>query len=149
VSGLGLRTIRRIESTGNASYESARALAAVLELDVARLRVAEPRRAARRGLWLLRPMAGLTAAAILAAVLVARNGFADEVRLDFTPYEHRGDTDVPISRPAVVTIAGEEAGIGLSLPNVGTFRMSITPRPFFVPALARGEILKGARPSGR
>jgi len=184
VSGLGLRTIQRIESTGNASYESARALAAVLELDVARLRVAETRRAARRGLWLLRPMAGLTAAAILAAVLVARTGFADQVlldvglsleaagktrewktqmiveegtvvpnvndlrfeelrlvivpafinetqvRLDFTLYEHRGDTDVLISRPAVVTIAGEEAGIGLSLPNVGTFRMSITPRRY-------------------
>jgi len=42
VTGLGLRTIQRIESTGAAAYESARALAAVLEIDVARLRVEDP-----------------------------------------------------------------------------------------------------------
>ena len=39
VSGLGLRTIQRIEKTGAASFESARALAAVLEVNVAELRV--------------------------------------------------------------------------------------------------------------
>src|SRR5689334_3409612 len=39
VSGLGLRTIQRIEKTGAASFESARALAAVLEVSVADLRV--------------------------------------------------------------------------------------------------------------
>src|SRR3954471_5709709 len=39
VSGLGLRTIQRIEKTGAASFESARALAAVLEVSVAELRV--------------------------------------------------------------------------------------------------------------
>ena len=42
VSGLGLRTIQRIEKTGAASYESARSLAAVFEIDVAELRVKEP-----------------------------------------------------------------------------------------------------------
>jgi len=39
VSGLGLRTIQRIEKTGAASFESARALASVLEVNVAELRV--------------------------------------------------------------------------------------------------------------
>ena len=39
VTGLGLRTIQRIEKTGAASYESARALAAVFEVSVAELRV--------------------------------------------------------------------------------------------------------------
>lgn len=50
VTGLGLRTIQRIESTGAAAYESALALAAVLEIDVARLRVADPPVAATQGL---------------------------------------------------------------------------------------------------
>ncbi len=39
VTGLGLRTIQRIEKTGAASYESARSLAAIFGVDVAKLRV--------------------------------------------------------------------------------------------------------------
>jgi transcriptional regulator with XRE-family HTH domain len=39
VTGLGLRTIQRIEKTGAASFESARALAAVFEVSVADLRI--------------------------------------------------------------------------------------------------------------
>ncbi len=38
VTGLALRTIQRIESTGSASYDSASAIAAVFELPVAALR---------------------------------------------------------------------------------------------------------------
>jgi transcriptional regulator with XRE-family HTH domain len=38
-TGLGLRTIQRIESTGSASYESATAIAAVFDLPVTALRV--------------------------------------------------------------------------------------------------------------
>ena len=41
VTGLALRTIQRIESSGSASYESATALAAVFELPVAALRTEE------------------------------------------------------------------------------------------------------------
>jgi transcriptional regulator with XRE-family HTH domain len=41
VSGLSLRTVQRIETSGSASFESARALAAVLELEVSRLRAAQ------------------------------------------------------------------------------------------------------------
>jgi len=41
VTGLALRTIQRIESTGSASYESAGAIAAVFDLPVAALRDGE------------------------------------------------------------------------------------------------------------
>jgi transcriptional regulator with XRE-family HTH domain len=42
LTGLGLRTVQRIESTGLASYESVSAMAAVLEISVSELRVARP-----------------------------------------------------------------------------------------------------------
>jgi len=91
VSGLGLRTIQRIEKTGAASFESARALAAVLEVDVAALRVASeeqpPARASSttsRFRFRARPMLGGAAAALTAAgaLFVASKGFADVVMLD-------------------------------------------------------------------
>jgi transcriptional regulator with XRE-family HTH domain len=47
VTGLALRTIQRIESTGSASYESAGAIAAVFELPVTALRDGELEPAAR------------------------------------------------------------------------------------------------------
>jgi transcriptional regulator with XRE-family HTH domain len=109
VAGLGLRTVQRIESTGAAGYESVRALAAVLEIDVALLRVTddpaappatgEPQIAAAlepvappspRRLFKLRPAPPwirplYTVAALLAvggALLIARSGFADPIQLD-------------------------------------------------------------------
>jgi transcriptional regulator with XRE-family HTH domain len=39
VAGLSLRTIQRVETTGSASYETVKSIAAVLGLDVAELRV--------------------------------------------------------------------------------------------------------------
>jgi len=42
LTGLGLRTVQRIESTGLASYESVSAIAAVLEISVSELRVVKP-----------------------------------------------------------------------------------------------------------
>jgi transcriptional regulator with XRE-family HTH domain len=47
VTGLALRTIQRIESTGSASYESAGAIAAVLDLPVTALREGEAESATR------------------------------------------------------------------------------------------------------
>jgi transcriptional regulator with XRE-family HTH domain len=47
VTGLALRTIQRIESTGSASYESAGAIAAVFDLPVTALRDGELEPAAR------------------------------------------------------------------------------------------------------
>ena len=88
VSGLGLRTIQRIEKTGAASFESARALAAVLEVDVAELRIARedptPARATSRFRFRARPVLGGAAAALTAAgaLFVATKGWADVVMLD-------------------------------------------------------------------
>jgi transcriptional regulator with XRE-family HTH domain len=90
VTGLGLRTIQRIEKTGAASFESARSLAAVLEVDVAELRIArdepQPARAAvtSRFRFRARPVLGGAAAALTAAgaLFVASKGFADVVMLD-------------------------------------------------------------------
>jgi transcriptional regulator with XRE-family HTH domain len=105
VSGLGLRTIQRIESTGAAAYESARALAAVLEIDVARLRVtnetrsaeavapiaAEPVAAAHpkrvfelhpAPRWIRPAMIGAMVLAVGGALFLARSGFADPIQLD-------------------------------------------------------------------
>jgi transcriptional regulator with XRE-family HTH domain len=42
LTGLGLRTVQRIESSGSASYESVSAIAAVLEISVSELRVVRP-----------------------------------------------------------------------------------------------------------
>jgi transcriptional regulator with XRE-family HTH domain len=102
VSGLGLRTIQRIEKTGAASFESARGLAAVFEVDVASLRIVreEPAahvppaatphpavyaaRTASRFRFRAKPMLGTAAAALTAAgaLFVATKGFADVVALD-------------------------------------------------------------------
>jgi transcriptional regulator with XRE-family HTH domain len=101
VSSLGLRTIQRIEKTGAASFESARALAAVFEVDVATLRVVRdetPRADASAGAHpaayaaptpprfriRAKPMLGTAAAALTAAgaLFVATKGFADVVMLD-------------------------------------------------------------------
>ena len=104
VSGLGLRTIQRIEKTGAASFESARALASVFEVDVASLRIAREEaaaatpgvenvhpavyaaRTASRFRVRAKPMLGTAAAALTAAgaLFVATKGFAfaDVVMLD-------------------------------------------------------------------
>jgi len=111
VSGLGLRTIQRIEKTGAASFESARALASVFEVSVADLRVlrddvattsddysvraghsvttevqsvppgAQPKSRFR---FRARPVLGGAAAALTAAgaLFVATKGWADVVMLD-------------------------------------------------------------------
>ena len=104
VSGLGLRTIQRIEKTGAASFESARALASVFEVDVASLRVLRQEPPAERpaevdteglhpGVYAAhtpsrfrlrsKPMLGAAAALTAAgAFFVASKGFADVVMLD-------------------------------------------------------------------
>jgi transcriptional regulator with XRE-family HTH domain len=95
VTGLGLRTIQRIEKTGTASYESARSLAAVFEVDVAELRGERaPVSSGPRISVPLRPFLGVLAAlATGAALLVATTSFAeDQVLIDVTVALH---TPVP------------------------------------------------------
>jgi transcriptional regulator with XRE-family HTH domain len=127
VSGLGLRTIQRIEKTGAASFESARALAAVFQVDVASLRVVRdeagvaPTAAAAgssaaaqvhvtrhpaRFRFRAKPMIGTAAAALTAAgaLFVATKGFADVVALDVGASMN---DDQIVERSRVVTEAND------------------------------------------
>lgn len=88
VAGLSLRTVQRVESSGSASYESARAIAAVLELEVAVLRVASAENlpalpaVMQRGPRGLRYF-GLAAVLVLAlGIFFTRDAVAGDVMLD-------------------------------------------------------------------
>jgi len=80
VSDLGLRTVQRVEQTGKASFESARSLAAALELEVEQLR-AQPLRAPRRR----RPIVATLGAALAAALgfALTTSSVAEPLLLDF------------------------------------------------------------------
>jgi len=88
VTGLSMRTIQRVESSGSASFETAKAIAAVFESDVASLQpqvevpvVALPSALAPAPRW---RYLGLAASLTLAAlgVLFMRDAHAGEVMLD-------------------------------------------------------------------
>jgi transcriptional regulator with XRE-family HTH domain len=130
VSGLGLRTIQRIEKTGAASYESARSLAAVFEIDVAQLRVAplaaaEPRRISVS----LRPVLGVVGALVAGgALLVTSTTFAaDQVLMDVSVAV---DSTTDEARALATQVVVED---GKLVPDVnelklGDLRFSIVPR---------------------
>lgn len=81
VSGLSLRTVQRVETSGAASFETARALAAVLEIPVDQLAVRElPARAALWVRFRYAAMAALLAAGL--SLLFVRSAHAGEVLLD-------------------------------------------------------------------
>ncbi len=136
VTGLGLRTIQRIEKTGAASYESARSLAAVFGVDVSKLRIDDARPAARRLDVRSRPFLGTLAAVVTGgALLYATQSFADDRVLM--------DVNTVIKRPVTSStgVAGEEVWEGTTqfivddgtlVPNVNDlhlkeFRFSIVP----------------------
>ena len=135
VTGLGLRTIQRIEKTGAASYESARSLAAILGVDVAKLRVEDARPAARRFKLRSRSLLGAVAAVVTGgAVLYATQSFADQVLMDVS-------TVITRSVTSSTGVPGQEIGEwktqfivddGTLVPNVNDlrlkeFRFSIVP----------------------
>ena len=81
VAGLALRTIQRVENTGAASYETAKAIAAVLELEVSEFMVPV---ATKRTAW-SRPVryASVAASLLMAAgVFFVRDARAGQVKLD-------------------------------------------------------------------
>jgi transcriptional regulator with XRE-family HTH domain len=130
VSGLGLRTIQRIEKTGAASYESARSLAAVFEIDVAELRVAEPTVVEPRRISIsLRPVLGVVGALVTGgALLVTSSTFAaDKVLMDVTvAVDSKTDEDSALTRKVVVddgALVPEANELKL-----GDLRFSIVPR---------------------
>ena len=85
VSGLGIRTVQRIEGTGLASYESAQAIASVLEIPVAEL-IEQSAPANRSSIWGFsskrRIAIMISSLLALMSVLVARTVVADQVMLD-------------------------------------------------------------------
>ncbi|MEM7078377.1 MAG: helix-turn-helix transcriptional regulator [Pseudomonadota bacterium] len=89
VSGLGLRTVQRIESSGSASFESATALASVLEVGVTDLRARS--NAGHRNTWLALCGSGLFA--VLVALVYGNVRAEDVLLLDYV-YERAapGDT---------------------------------------------------------
>jgi len=130
VSGLGLRTIQRIEKTGAASYESARSLAAVFEMDVAKLRVAEPVVVEPKRVSLsMRQVIGVVGALVTGgALLVTTSTFAaDRVLMDLSvAVDSKTDEDQSLATKVVV----ED---GALVPEVndlklGDLRFSIVPR---------------------
>jgi len=127
---LGLRTIQRIEKTGAASYESARALAAVFEMDVAELRVAPPVVVEPRRVNLsLRQVLGVVGALVTGgALLVTTSTFAaDKVLMDLSvAVDSKTDEDQSLATKVVVddgTLVPEVNDLKL-----GDLRFSIVPR---------------------
>lgn len=81
VAGCSLRTIQRVESSGCASFETAKAIAAVLELELPALHA--PAAVERRPLWRGVRYFGLAASLILAlGIFFMRDAVAGEVMLD-------------------------------------------------------------------
>ncbi|MEM8816558.1 MAG: helix-turn-helix transcriptional regulator [Pseudomonadota bacterium] len=81
VSGLSLRTVQRLEQTGRASFESARSLAAVFDLDVEQLRApaTRPRGSIRRPAF---AALGVAVVACLGFVLTSAS-IAEPILLNF------------------------------------------------------------------
>jgi transcriptional regulator with XRE-family HTH domain len=126
VTGLGLRTIQRIEKTGIASYESARSLAAVFEIDVGALRV-EPAAPVPPKSVALRPWLGFAAGlGAGGALLLATTSFADQVLMDVNVAVDASGS----SRALQTRVLVDD---GAAVPNVndvqlGDLRFSIVPR---------------------
>jgi transcriptional regulator with XRE-family HTH domain len=138
VTGLGLRTIQRIEKTGAASYESARSLAAVFGVDVADLRAMEAKVPAppprRLDGWSKSFLGAFAALVTGGALLYATQSVADQVLVDVSTVINRAVT-------SSTGVAGEEVGEwktqfvvddGTLVPNVNDlrlkeFRFSIVP----------------------
>ncbi|HEX7235988.1 MAG TPA: helix-turn-helix transcriptional regulator [Gammaproteobacteria bacterium] len=130
VSGLGLRTIQRIEKTGAASYESARSLAAVFEIDVAELRVADPVVAESRRVSLsLRQVLAVVGALVTGgALLVTSSTFAaDKVLMDLNVAVD-STKDEPQSLATKVVVDDGTPVRELNDLWLGDLRFSIVPR---------------------
>ncbi|HSC15891.1 MAG TPA: helix-turn-helix transcriptional regulator [Gammaproteobacteria bacterium] len=128
VSGLGLRTIQRIEKTGAASYESARSLAAVFEIDVAELRVAEPAIVEPRRISVsLRPVLGVVGALVTggALLITAQSFAADKVLMDVSVAVDSKTDDAPTFATQVLVDDGTPVP---AVNELGDLRFSIVPR---------------------
>jgi transcriptional regulator with XRE-family HTH domain len=119
VAGLSLRTVQRVETSGSASFETAKAIAAVFEVEVASLRVREPPRPRSRLPQRLR-YAGIAASLVAAlGVFLMRDAHAGEVVLD-VGVTLNGEK---LSQSQVVATEGKSAEIRLE----GQVRVFVNP----------------------
>lgn len=122
VSGLGLRTIQRIESTGFASYESVKAIASCLELPVSEL-IEESSKAkfSKFSSSSVKKLKILTSTSLvgLFVFLLARGVAADQVALDVGVTIDNEET----SQSLLVTEEGQEAILQID----GQYQISISP----------------------
>jgi len=117
VAGLSLRTVQRVESSGSASFETARAIAAVLEVEVGSLQVQE---AMRPRLGQPLRYAGIAASLVAAlGVFFMRDANAGEVMLDVGLTLNKEK----ISQSQVVATEGKSAEIRLD----GQVRVFVNP----------------------
>jgi DNA-binding XRE family transcriptional regulator len=126
VSGLGIRTVQRIETGGNASLETVKALAAVLELPIETLLVdtPAPSSASPSHFHLFKPWPAFAAGCAttlvtLGGLFIMQGAVADQVDMDFSV---RVDNE-EVSRSRVVGESGAEVILEAS----ELVRISITP----------------------
>ena len=118
LTGLGLRTIQRIEATGAASYESASALASVLSIPVTNLKAAEPTKQPLIHLSNWRRKATVIGAACVAcafSVVAVRTALAEEIMLDvgvsWNDEEERANGVITERAVRVIIEEGEDAEV--------------------------------------
>jgi transcriptional regulator with XRE-family HTH domain len=116
VAGLSLRTVQRIESSGVASFETAKALAAVFELDVAALMPRVSLAMRRRPAWI-----AIAASVVMGVcgLFIAQAVRADQVMLDV----QLAVNEKPLGKSHLITAEGKDAEIRLE----GQMRVIIVP----------------------
>lgn len=96
VAGLGIRTIQRIEQSGSASPESVKALASVLNLNTASIRIGtEPHRLGN-GVFSLSRInlaTSVVALMLLVGILTIRTSIAGDIRLNYAVTIENQDDD--------------------------------------------------------
>jgi transcriptional regulator with XRE-family HTH domain len=118
-SGLGLRTIQRVETTGSGSYETAKAIAAVLELQVSDLRVVTDKDRPAVSLKRRWYGAGAAATALSVSAFIAGEVFAGQLMLDVGMTMN--DQQLPVRQ--LITDEGKNAEVRVD----GQIRLVIQP----------------------
>jgi len=154
--GLSLRTIQRVEKSGNASLETIKAIAACLNIEVAKLAERQEQKAQKKtpnyGLHNLRKIAALfsicfsiAASLILASASMASTSFrieANEVRVDqlTDATEYSGDVKIYIPDDVDFTMFSNADDVD-EYPN---YRLSIKLKNFSSPDLNTDILISDA-----
>lgn len=126
VSGLALRTIQRIEANGSGSYESAKAIAACLDLDISDIRLSEDSEASQTPrIWTLRAAASVIGAAVMAVLVFfsMQRVLAEQVMLDVGIKLSDNSTVNEFKTQALL-----DEGQELALPMDGMFNLVLMPK---------------------